>query len=584
MVRRMTRKSKNQKLLLSTVVILFVLGSQAVSVIPVWGQTDSDNDGVPDFTEEKFAIEFFPILIFTPGEQFFPTSIEYHLDNAVLMEKIDDTDVLILNAPSSSNINQYQGEGYYLKNMLETPQAIANDYQQWRETGGYDITDVVYVRVRRIQQNYVIQYWLFYAFNPGQLNSHQGDWELVQIVLDLDEQPEYAVYSQHFSGEKAAWTDIEKEGNHPKVYVALGSHANYFRPYQGKVGLENDVVGSDIMLKPEDVALELLGEAGSNNHEVSQNWLDYGGRWGDWKEIVDIARGSAGPTTPGFGENADRWHAPIAWGLNTFAVNQNWFILSWVMFNFIYIFAAVVASISAWKIWKIYKHQKKGKLVIKHVLQSRAVIGLILAIAGIVIYVVAILSPWYIVQADIQTTALKTVGETDLMILDGVKGLQINTLEADRGMTQLFGIGIPFAIILVIGVVFNVLDIIGVEKVKKLSKKYLKSGFTTLIPVLIIIIFIILLASILPIFAGSIGQEAVTTEIQTLADRMSAEPIGGRYRSDLGTYGSADISWGLGIGAYLFIVSAIVKLVAGIVLLRAKEPTPSTPPPPPPPR
>ena len=36
------------------------------------------------------------------------------------------------------------------------------------------------------------------------------------------------VYSQHTHSESKAWKDVKKAGNAPLVYVARGSHANYF--------------------------------------------------------------------------------------------------------------------------------------------------------------------------------------------------------------------------------------------------------------------------------------------------------------------------------------------------------------------
>lgn len=87
----------------------------------------------------------------------------------------------------------------------------------------------------------VLQYWFFYAYNSwgkydAGFNVHEGDWECIAIFLHLGTlQPLYVAYSAHYdSGEKIRrqWSDMEdgknRIGNHPIVYVALGSHANYF--------------------------------------------------------------------------------------------------------------------------------------------------------------------------------------------------------------------------------------------------------------------------------------------------------------------------------------------------------------------
>ena len=83
-----------------------------------------------------------------------------------------------------------------------------------------------------------LQYWFFYAFNDFN-NTHEGDWEMIQLVFDaadaaeaLEEDPVEIGYSSHEGAERAAWDDEEKleivDRTHPVVYPAAGSHANKF--------------------------------------------------------------------------------------------------------------------------------------------------------------------------------------------------------------------------------------------------------------------------------------------------------------------------------------------------------------------
>ena len=58
--------------------------------------------------------------------------------------------------------------------------------------------------------------------------AHEGDWEAVNVVLSEDEQPQFVGYSQHCLGQRRAWSSTPLLGTHPVVYVAAGSHANYF--------------------------------------------------------------------------------------------------------------------------------------------------------------------------------------------------------------------------------------------------------------------------------------------------------------------------------------------------------------------
>jgi len=542
--------------------LLIFSSSQGVAA-----QDDSDNDGLLDSKESQLALMYAPYLHFAAGEKFLPTDVNYHIDNSVLYLKSDDADTLIDSSPTIATISLYQTGDYFLKNTLGAFEEIAEDYEQKKESLGY----TVYARVTKKAEYSVVQYWFFYASNPGTLNQHQGDWEMIEIILDSTETPLYAVYSQHFAGERASWNNVEKaDETHPRVYVALGSHANYFRPYQGKLGLENDVVGNAFTLEPNDLQIALLGEKGAGNHPPSQDWLEYGGRWGNWARLVDVSLGAAGPRGPGHGENEEKWSNPVYWGSDIFLVDQTWFILSWIAFYFLYIFAGIIAALAAVKVWRIVRRKKQGKLNLMKILRSKAGVGVVLGIVGIVLYLVAILLPWYVVRGNVQTMALETVGETDLVLIDGVNGLRVNTLQSDQGLAHLFGLGIPFAIILLSSVVLNVLDLIGVEKAKSLSRTYIISGITSLIPVIIILVFIIQLAGLITPFANVMaGGATIPPQIDEMAKRMSSSPIMGEYSGTLDSYGNLYISWGLGIGSYLFIAAAITKIAAGIITRKA---------------
>ena len=94
----------------------------------------------------------------------------------------------------------------------------------------------VYVNATRYDDTgeYALQYWFLYLFN-FRLNEHESDWEQVTVRLDSDKKPTGVFYSAHEGGGAGGWGAIEKEGEHPIVYVALGAHANYFRPGSHRV-------------------------------------------------------------------------------------------------------------------------------------------------------------------------------------------------------------------------------------------------------------------------------------------------------------------------------------------------------------
>ncbi|UCD26866.1 MAG: hypothetical protein JSV75_01720, partial [Candidatus Bathyarchaeota archaeon] len=193
--------------------MLLFLAGQLIFFGPqgVVAQDDLDNDGILDSKESQLALLYAPYLHFAGGEKFFPTVVSYFVDNSVLYQKSDDTNVLVDSSPTIASISLYQGN-YFLNNTLGAFEEIAEDYEQKKETLGY----TVYARVTRIGGFFVVQYWFFYVYNPGALNQHQGDWEMIEIVLNSAETPQYAVYSQHFAGERASWKDVEKvDETHP---------------------------------------------------------------------------------------------------------------------------------------------------------------------------------------------------------------------------------------------------------------------------------------------------------------------------------------------------------------------------------
>jgi hypothetical protein len=93
-------------------------------------------------------------------------------------------------------------------------------------------------RVAHDGDRIVLQYWYFYyddvysyPFAPTGAfwQAHEGDWEVVNVVLSEDEEPLSVGYSQHSLGQTRSWDDtLRFDGTHPIVHVALSSHANYF--------------------------------------------------------------------------------------------------------------------------------------------------------------------------------------------------------------------------------------------------------------------------------------------------------------------------------------------------------------------
>jgi hypothetical protein len=135
------------------------------------------------------------------------------------------------------------------------------------------------------------QFWLWYLYNPWEIagiGRHEGDWEFVQLgcVDKAGDKPVLMTASQHKTGEKREFWRCELEGGRPVIYVALGSHANYFTP--GDRG--------------EDVA------NGRGRTLTDIEWRDFGG-WATWPGMWGNSTGAGrSPDSPG--SQRERWELP----------------------------------------------------------------------------------------------------------------------------------------------------------------------------------------------------------------------------------------------------------------------------------
>ena len=91
-----------------------------------------------------------------------------------------------------------------------------------------DLEPAVYARLVQGRNGLVLQYWYLYIYNDAP-NKHEGDWEMVSIQLNEQQQPVRAGYAGHAGGFRLEWDDVTRDGgDRPLVFVVRGSHAAYF--------------------------------------------------------------------------------------------------------------------------------------------------------------------------------------------------------------------------------------------------------------------------------------------------------------------------------------------------------------------
>lgn len=308
--------------------LLLILSSPAYAQ-PNYMQSDID-----------LAQKYSPVLFFHPEEIFLPQPTEVLVSNARLRQDIKMwIDLNVLDSVTLQDLANFQQSSLFLDIWYGTTgESDSINYTAHRnfylenlspDKGGPPPTIYAIIIRDDINKKTVIQYWLFYYYNDW-FNKHEGDWELIQIILDRYENPEWVVLSQHHGGTRRPWNDVKKEDTtHPVVYPALGSHANYFwgdEIYPNGKDLGNtrveilDRTGSARETNPEVILISNIRDISTGLLEPIENgWLNFHGRWGESATYDDFG-GPVGPVEKGL-----LWSDPYAWGIAQPIDTDTWY-------------------------------------------------------------------------------------------------------------------------------------------------------------------------------------------------------------------------------------------------------------------
>jgi hypothetical protein len=273
--------------------------------------------------EQALAERFAPVVQLVeqteecgPGEPYEPMDVELLFDESTvaLRGPWKATDLVEIGPTAADLADLYEYHLDFPGDALDP----GCDYERWARRLSEGEAPAVYAHVateRDRPGKLALQYWLFYAFNDFN-NLHEGDWEMIQLVFDAEDEREALAedpvdigYSSHEGAERANWGDdkLELDGTHPVVYPAAGSHANKFTQalYIGSsadagVGCD-DTDGPHVELRPTVKTIPKdAGEA-----RAAFPWIAYEGRWGELQEAF-----FNGPTGPNLKR---QWSEPIAW-------------------------------------------------------------------------------------------------------------------------------------------------------------------------------------------------------------------------------------------------------------------------------
>ena len=249
------------------------------------------------------------------GEQFQPTDVEAVLgDQQVALRGPWRPPDLVKPQPEGTDLG-HGFPGHFL-DFPGDPLRPGCDYAEWSALINATHPATVYAHVVRdpkFPDQISLEYWFFYVFNDYN-NTHEGDWESIQLVFKaatpaaaLTMSPTAVGFSQHGGAERARWGDAKLQivdGTHPVVYPAAGSHANKYgqRLYlgRGSEGLGcDDTTNPASELRPR-VAYVPMARA---DYVQQYPWLAFEGRWGErQRSFFD------GPTGPNM---KDSWTTPI---------------------------------------------------------------------------------------------------------------------------------------------------------------------------------------------------------------------------------------------------------------------------------
>jgi hypothetical protein len=282
----------------------------------------------PQSAAQQLAETYSPVLSLEAqrkpcgkGEAYRPTTVDIGLGRRDVLLR-DPHGKVVKRGPTSSDLWALPA-GYHVDlpgNPLKPGCRYERQFRNWND--GKPASVYAHIATDPSHPGKLsVQYWFYYTFNDF-TDKHESDWEMAQIDFNapsaaeaLRKGPYEVDLSQHAGGERSDWTDtkLQRQGTHPVIYDATGSHANYFSRalYLGRGAREgfgcDDTRKASQRLQLPTVLLPDIPSSPSAPYA----WLAFQGRWGQRESGINN-----GPTGPGAKE---QWLAPIEWadGLRT---------------------------------------------------------------------------------------------------------------------------------------------------------------------------------------------------------------------------------------------------------------------------
>jgi hypothetical protein len=337
------------------VLIWLIIG--LIPVISLAQGVNEDGDNIPDKLEQELATKFAPEWRFTKKTKNSPTSIidgsnqndtEDNYPSSVKYLEGKNLNVqFFYNSPLKyniqpvtdiNNLDKVRDEGFGIATSDDFFGVGCPPLNSWSKQllldwepdnlPGEPYSFPTYYHCGKISNDrVVITYFLFSAFNKTReshlwidFGNHRGDWEWYSVVLkNLDitngridnSAVDYFLFEQH--GKNSTKTYLEGSSNrwrkvfetHPKMYVALGSHAIYPEPGilenidQAIDIYDDNFLGNGLVVRSWQLPHTLVNMGENPDFPPGKamkntEWIRYKGLWGG----QDNGSGSDGPPGP----------------------------------------------------------------------------------------------------------------------------------------------------------------------------------------------------------------------------------------------------------------------------------------------
>ncbi len=223
MVDTSTRQSNVGRRLLALLAAIFVTLGAVAS--PAAAQTAEGPDDVAGWARNAAAREladkFAPVmrLVEQPaacsdvGEPYGPMAVEPLIGNKqISLRQVGEDNPVVMWGPTAEDLYGL-GEGFYLDFPgygLRPDCIYEQDSHRFSAATGPTVYAHVVTQADR-PGKLVVQYWFYWYFNDWN-NTHESDWEGIQLVFDADtpeqalaKEPSELGYAQHEGGERSTW-------------------------------------------------------------------------------------------------------------------------------------------------------------------------------------------------------------------------------------------------------------------------------------------------------------------------------------------------------------------------------------------